>query len=69
MNLRHWKSYEAVACTIADTLKTLGVDALAMPDGADLIERLRAERIGLVRGGALLQGTVLRDYGCAHLGP
>ncbi|KIY93256.1 hypothetical protein MNEG_14705, partial [Monoraphidium neglectum] len=48
VNLRHWKSYEAVACTIADTLKTLGVDALAMPDGADLIERLRAERIGLV---------------------
>ena len=53
-NFRDWKSYESVARAIAAALARLGADAIAMRDGADLIERLRAERVDLVR---LLRGA------------
>lgn len=48
-NLRHWKSYESVAKDIAQALRTIGFQHVTtMPDGVDLVERLRAEDIHLV---------------------
>lgn len=48
-NLRHWKSYESVAKDIAQALRNIGFQHVTtMPDGVDLVERLRAEDIHLV---------------------
>lgn len=48
-NLRHWKSYESVANDISAALRTIGFQHVTtMPDGADLIERLRINNIHLV---------------------
>lgn len=48
-NLRHWKSYESVAKDIAQALRNIGFQqVITMPDGVDLVERLRAEDIHLV---------------------
>lgn len=48
-NLRHWKSYESVAEDIAAALRTIGFQHVqTMPDGVDLVDRLRRENIHLV---------------------
>lgn len=47
-NVRSWKSYEHVARSIAASLATLGFQAIIMPDGSDLIPRLRENNIDLV---------------------
>lgn len=48
-NLRHWKSYESVAEDIATALRNIGFHHVqTMPDGVDLVDRLRREDIHLV---------------------
>jgi len=47
-NTRHWKSYQAVAEDICSSLVSLGLDAVTMPDGVDLVERLRSNKVELV---------------------
>jgi hypothetical protein len=46
------QSYQAVAQDICESLISLGLDAITMPDGADLIKRLADEHIELVGGRA-----------------
>lgn len=46
LNVRHWKSYEAVAHDIAEALRRLGFrHVFTMPDGMTLPSALRRERI------------------------
>ncbi len=48
-NLRHWKSYQAVAENIAQALRNIGfTQVCTMPDGLDLADRLRAADIQMV---------------------
>lgn len=46
------QSYQAVAQDICESLLCLGLDAVTMPDGADLVQRLADQRIELVGGWA-----------------
>jgi len=47
-NTRHWKSYQAVSEDICAALVSLGLNAVTMPDGADLVTRLAQAHIELV---------------------
>lgn len=65
------QSYQAVAQDICDSLTTLGLDAVTMPDGSDLVQRLAEQRIELVglfwggRGGWVQRKCCSLSGGCS----